>query len=689
MTDITADAKPQKKVKDWLCPFLAAFISGTAICKFISLSTANILSLVFLFLLYPMYRASFKIKDKKIKIVSYICGALYTISFVLFKLNGLLNIEDRPYYSAYLWIAFIVGFFLLFGNLIALIYTKLFTTDFTMADPAKRTASVPKKTLMFFAGMAIMLLAWLPYFLKNFPGDITADSSAELMQAIGTMPYSNHHPIAHTMMIKLFFNLGLKLFGGDQTLAVATYSVCQAILLSAAFSYLLVTLYKFKVRKIIIFGVLAFYTIIPYHGVYSVTMWKDIWFGGIVVVLSTTIWRLIKYYNQKEHKIPFFELVMLFIFGAAMCLFRSNGLYAYILLVPFLFFIFFRKSFIPVVLSILVLPIAFLIKGPLYDSMGVEPPDTIESLSIPAQHIARAISDGAVITQEQYDLLSQVVDVEQIPLRYTPNISDSIKNLVRETDNQEYIEEHKKEFLELWIDIGLENPKSYILAQIDQTFGYWYPDVQYWLYAGEFRGYDSGYQVDRIVKLSDSAAEKVDTYLSSYMDITYWGLFWSIGTASWICVFMFGLCCIKRRKSYMVVYIPVLAVLATLMIATPVYAEFRYAYSLFTTIPLLCIVPFCRSKITEDEPVAEADTDVCQSEIETVSDPNGIIEAEVIENNEAGNEDNDNAEKTDEQSDIKEAVDSVDADPNLNETEADDSDTTSEDIQNSENNVIN
>ena len=34
------------------------------------------------------------------------------------------------------------------------------------------------------------------------------------------------------------------------------------------------------------------------------------------------------------------------------------------------------------------------------------------------------------------------------------------------------------------------------------------------------------------------------------------------------------------------------AILATLMIATPVFSEFRYAYSLFTTTPLLFIIPF-------------------------------------------------------------------------------------------------
>jgi hypothetical protein len=272
--------------------------------------------------------------------------------------------------------------------------------------------------------------------------------------------------------------------------------------------------------------------------------------------------------------------------------------------VPFLFFIFAKKSVLPAILSVAVLPVALLIKGPVYNAMGVTPPDAIESLSIPAQHIARAIKDGAVLTQDEYDLLSNIVDVDQIADRYTANISDSIKNLVRETDNQEYLTEHKKEFLKLWIDLGLDYPLSYLKAQIDETYGYWYPDVQYWLYAGEFRGGDGasdGYFITKEMKISESFNELLSSFMNSYYDAPYWGLLWSIGTATWVCVFMFGLCFIKRQKSYLIIYIPVLAVLATLMIATPVFAEFRYAYSMYTTIPLLCVVPFCDFKKKEKE----------------------------------------------------------------------------------------
>lgn len=594
MSIIAINENKRNMLKKWVFPITASIITGTAFSLFISISTTNIFSLIFLFLLYPIYKKSFEITDKRIKRVSYICGVLYAGAFVLFKLSDLMAIES--YLSTfYFTFNYIVGFFLFFSSITAVIYNKLNDTSFISNKSPQKNLTFLKKAIFFILCMVIILVSWMPYFLRNFPGDITNDSRHELMQAVGTEAYSERHPIVHTMMIKLFYNFGMILFDGDQTMAVATYSACQAILLAAALSYLLVTFYKFNVKKPVIIGSLAFYSLIPYHGVYSITMWKDVWFGGIVLVISTTIWRLVRHYREGVKKLPVFEFIMLFIFGIAMCLFRGNGFYAYIILVPFVFLAFFRKNFIPIIISTAVLPIAFIIKGPIYNLLNIAPTDTIESLSIPAQHIAGALCDGAGLTKDEYELLSQVLDVERIVEVYNPTISDPVKGLVWEKDNQEFIDENKGKFLKLWIDVGLRNPISYIVAHINQTYGYWYPDVQYWVYSGEFLGADEGYELRREMKLSESANEFYTYFLDSYKDVHYWGLFWSIGTASWLCIFMFGLCFLKRRKSYLLVYIPVFSVLATLMIATPVYSEFRYAYSVFTTLPLLCVVPFCRS----------------------------------------------------------------------------------------------
>ena len=38
---------------------------------------------------------------------------------------------------------------------------------------------------------------------------MTPDSINQFEQALGLIPYSNHHPVAHTLVIKLMYRIGL------------------------------------------------------------------------------------------------------------------------------------------------------------------------------------------------------------------------------------------------------------------------------------------------------------------------------------------------------------------------------------------------------------------------------------------------------------------------------------------------
>ena len=70
---------------------------------------------------------------------------------------------------------------------------------------------------------------------------------------------------------------------------------------------------------------------------------------------------------------------------------------------------------------------------------------------------------------------------------------------------------------------------------------------------------------------------------------------WSIGLCFWI-VLIFVWISIKRKKS-LYPYIPVFGIWVTMMIASPVFAEFRYVYGAFTCLPLLMLIPYINSKI--------------------------------------------------------------------------------------------
>lgn len=62
-------------------------------------------------------------------------------------------------------------------------------------------------------------------------------------------------------------------------------------------------------------------------------------------------------------------------------------------------------------------------------------------------------------------------------------------------------------------------------------------------------------------------------------------------------------CAAGKRKEFLLT-IPVIVLLVGLWLGTPIYAEFRYAYPMFTSCPvILCAAVFDGGKNTEEKPL--------------------------------------------------------------------------------------
>ena len=154
--------------------------------------------------------------------------------------------------------------------------------------------------------------------------------------------------------------------------------------------------------------------------------------GAIVLLFSVILWKM---ECNEQTKV---DWILFFITGILISLLRSNGFYAYVLCIPFIIFFMKKKRVQTGLICIATVFLVMFVKGPVMEHYKVVQPDTIEALSIPAQHIARVITDGGELTQEQEELLSKVVDLERVPKEYDSTISDPIKTLVREKGNQDF-----------------------------------------------------------------------------------------------------------------------------------------------------------------------------------------------------------------------------------------------------------
>lgn len=608
-----------------LLHFIQSFFTTWALMKAARMEPGNILTLVFFLLVFFFYRhvsrrlnrLNLFLLDKpdiencviddtimharKTNIVSLIIAMLFTMLYMLVDYPFYIELlTNRLFRFAILLITFI-GFTTLFYYLLKFLFSytcnkkrlseTLFTcyqdVPFVFSCRYRRLSAILTYIINLYrdhtAGMTflICLLCWMPYYLYQYPGIMTPDSINQFEQVLGVIPYSNHHPWVNTMLFKLCYSIGY-FFTHNMVIAVSVYTLFQMCLLSGSAAYFINTLRKRKVRPFVLLLITAFYALIPYHAVFSVTIWKDIPFAAAVILFSCSMLRLM--YSRVRPQ----ELLTFMISGVMICLFRSNGWYAFIICCPFLLF-YYRKraaAFYPAILGILC--IAIIVKYPVMNAFGVEQPDFIESVCIPMQQITAVICNDRELTPEQLELVENVVDLTYIKDLYNPTFADNIKELVR-AGHQDYLVTHKGEFFKLWLELGLKYPGDYLTAYVWQTYGYWYPDSFYLVAEAEgVSATDLGVSHTPliggplVIKTKEIAIK-----LGSMVPI--YGTLWSMGVACWVMIFSVGSVIIRREFKKLICYLPNAALLFTVLIATPVATEFRYVYFMVFSLPFFLL----------------------------------------------------------------------------------------------------
>ena len=193
---------------------------------------------------------------------------------------------------------------------------------------------------------------------------------------------------------KLLYNLGFAVTG-SMLIALSCYTFFQMCVLAFSVSYFVNTLKQYRVRPLICLLITLFYALVPYHAVFSVTIWKDILFAAAVLCFGCTLLRTFKKASRAD-------LFLMGITGLMLCLFRSNGWYAFLLCFPLLLLYFRKKkkTVYPVVFTIFMLSV--LIKWPLMNALHVTQPDLVESLSIPIQQVAAVLCNDRALRSEEH-----------------------------------------------------------------------------------------------------------------------------------------------------------------------------------------------------------------------------------------------------------------------------------------------
>lgn len=452
----------------------------------------------------------------------------------------------------------------------------------------------------------VPFICWIPYLLIYWPGFIFGDTLSSLAQATGLAPYSNHHPFLYTMFIKMCLKIG-NILGIGNTGGCVLYCLIQMSFMAYAFSYLSrwVTA-RCSLKNYCALIIVLVFSLSPYVATYSIAMWKDPFFSTALALATLLLMDFIlsKGAIIKTNKawIPCFVALLIIISFS-----RNNGIYIVVCIeiVLLAYWIIVKKgprnfSNIGKLTGTIacVVALCFAITGPVYRTLDVAPSPRAESVGILLNQMARVAALDGDMTESDREYLNSIVPLDEYKTLYTPTCTDNLKWSA--SFNSAALENG---FFGHWLSLFAQNPRAYFEAWELQTFGFWainQPDAHSRLnissgiprntveaYATDL----NVYQINAENKLEHDSLRDVFPQDSRSIPISI--IFWTVLFLS-ICL------CLSGRARWIIALVPSLALLGTLIVASPIWYWPRYGAAVQFLIPFyVALIIMAKNNDTE------------------------------------------------------------------------------------------
>ncbi len=463
---------------------------------------------------------------------------------------------------------------------------------------------------LFFLIWGFIFISWLPVYFVCFPGVLSYDIVNQTRDALGTI-VDNHHPVLHTWLLRVFMQLGQRLFSSYEV-GLGLLSLLQMLLVSYALSRLVMLLKKKNVPMVIVIVTALFSAIWFMNACLSVSMIKDTLFAAFLVLFVCHFTEIVM--NPDEYLHNKKNLVLLPIVGFLLCALRNNGLYIYLFCFAGLVVLRIKnikKAKIYLALIVAVILPVFVYKiysGPVFDAWNIKPGEVREALSVPIQQLQRVAYHRAdLLSEEQMEVMDYYIDNLKwmdppVGRAYDPFIADPAKGCFRSAAyNEDPIA-----FWKFYLEIGTHFFKDYVVAFLSNTLGYWYPGQDVFTYV-EYENYPSEWFSVPLERQSIMDLQFVDNYYASVCTSQIWRttpgvrLFFVPGYAPWILIFAVILSWKKKENFSKTVplFLPLIAQFG-IMILSPM-ASFRYSWPFFLMLPICFVGIWSNAELKKTE----------------------------------------------------------------------------------------
>ncbi|MDD3220946.1 MAG: hypothetical protein EOM34_06695 [Clostridia bacterium] len=535
---------------------------------------------------YKYFHEHYLEKDRRIRNGSLFLGITLGICMILgTSIEAMGNFDFIIYNAFTIILAFILflGYAYLFYAAVYMLFDWILLKqkDTTELSPSPRQELIFEKHPMISTAI-IVGICWIPYIIAFFPGSVAWDGLRQLDFYIGSLEWTEFHPVASTWLMGSIVTLGRTIFGSDN-MGIFLYTGTQVICFILCIGYGMCLLKRWKAPYWLRTGILAFFAIIPMWPSYAFTFIKD---TSFILVMFLYMMLFLEYAYERA-AFRWYKWLLFALSALGVCLLRNNGIHVVLLSLPFML-IFAKGQRLKISISLgSVVLIFFAFTKILVPSLGIPGGDTAEMLSIPFQQTARYVSYYEdEIPEDEKAAIAAVLNYDTLATDYDPEVSDPVKVWYSRlnVDNS-----NLPAYLKVWFKQLLKHPWAYIEATANNIYGYFYPQLRL-RESGYFEHATAPY-VDRgdfDFTMSDSTLwlrSTLENFLYALAKLPFIGLLFTTGFWDWVLLICSVFLIVIKKWKLLAATVPLWLTFAVCL-ASPVNAYIRYL------IPNMMILPF-------------------------------------------------------------------------------------------------
>jgi len=444
----------------------------------------------------------------------------------------------------------------------------------------------------FISSFIIILICYIPIMYIYYPGVLMNDGAdvirAYYCHSTFSTNYINlinpnvcintHHSAFYSYIVGFIYNIFNNL--GYPIIGLFALTFIQVILQIVILSYTIKLLKKLKTNYIVRTIILFIFSIIPFFSINAVGIFKDIPFSFFCLLLTDFLIEYV-YLKEKTKK----KIIEILLCSFIVALLSNKGFYIIILVLLSLIISEFKNIKWKSIVFIIPIIIYILYSSILLPTLDVTKGSVREMLAIPIQQVARYVvyyEDD--LTEEDKEIIGNIIDYDIIKEKYNPTFADSIKN---KYFNKDYTDEEMSDFIKLWIKLFFKHPGVYISAYTHQVIGnfniYRAPNIVFW------NSTTVKYEpiVDNLIEESKFSHPTLANYYQKIWKLIIIlpviSIFFKISTYCWTILFILFYFIIKKKN--IIPLIPSLVVFLFLFISPVV--SMRYIDAIIYCMPIL------------------------------------------------------------------------------------------------------